>query len=322
MKGLQLWTHSVAGTILPGALCSFALFLWVFGEGLCLEGFPVDIWLAHWWIFPAAIAFSLIALAAGVSSALFFSPFFLLVVGMSPAGAIGAGLLTMVFGMGNGLRSYVSQGVVDYDTAKWLLAGALPAITVGALLANAIPDTALRVLFGVSLLGLAATLLYYDAPDQQEPGEKAGPLFDTGESEDGQTVLEASDGSRYEYPTCWRPPGVGLATGGGFLTGLISAGLPEIVTTQLVIRCRLPPRVAIATSVFVMAIAASVGALVHALSATPVWWVVAWSIPGVIVGSTLGTRVGQYLPRTYLQPGLGVVFTGVGVLVLVTTILM
>ena len=37
------------------------------------------------------------------------------------------------------------------------------------------------------------------------------------------------------------------------MTGLISAGLPEIVTTQLVVRCRIPPRVAVATSVFVLA---------------------------------------------------------------------
>jgi hypothetical protein len=34
---------------------------------------------------------------------------------------------------------------------------------------------------------------------------------------------------------------------------LISAGLPEIVTTQLVVRCRIPPRVAVATSVFILA---------------------------------------------------------------------
>ena len=55
-----------------------------------------------------------------------------------------------------------------------------------------------------------------------------------------------------------------MAAAGGALTGMISAGLPEISTTQLVIRCRLPPRVAIATSVFVLAITAAVGAAIHA----------------------------------------------------------
>lgn len=36
--------------------------------------------LAHWWVFPESTVFSFVALAAGVSGALFFSPFFMLVV--------------------------------------------------------------------------------------------------------------------------------------------------------------------------------------------------------------------------------------------------
>ena len=93
-------------------------------------GFPVDQFLAHWWVFPASIRFSMIALASGVSGALLFSPFFLLVVGLQPAQAIGAGLLTEVFGMGNGLLNYVRQRTVDYATANWLLPGAVPAVVV------------------------------------------------------------------------------------------------------------------------------------------------------------------------------------------------
>ena len=80
-------------------------------------------WLELWWIFPAAIAFSTIAIGSGISGALFFSPFFMLVVGLSPVQAVGAGLLTEVFGMGNGLRAYVSAKLVDYATARWLLIG-------------------------------------------------------------------------------------------------------------------------------------------------------------------------------------------------------
>jgi len=74
-----------------------------------------------WWVFPSAIVFSTVAIATGISGALFFSPFFMLVVGLAPGQAVGAGLLTEVFGMGNGLRSYVGQNMVDFSTAKWLL---------------------------------------------------------------------------------------------------------------------------------------------------------------------------------------------------------
>ncbi|MCL7418392.1 MAG: sulfite exporter TauE/SafE family protein [Halalkalicoccus sp.] len=279
-------------------------------------GFPVEQFLAHWWVFPAAIVFSTVALGAGVSGALFFSPFFMLAVGLTPAQAIGAGLMTEVFGMGNGLANYVRQGVVDYATAKWLLLGAVPATVLGAAAAHYVPTTLLTIAFGVGLLALGSFLVYYDSPEECVPGEREGEFLREKNTGRGQTVIETADGEVYRYDTCWRPPGIGLATGGGFITGLISAGLPEVTTTQLIVRCRLPPRVAIATSVFVLAIAAIAGAAVHAIAATPVWYVVAWSIPGVLIGGTIGTRVGKYVPSEVMEPALGVVFAIVGVIVL------
>jgi len=281
-----------------------------------LAGFPVEQFLAHWWVFPASILFSTVALSSGVSGALFFSPFFMLVVGLSPSQAIGAGLLTEVFGMGNGLLNYVRQRVVDYATAKWLLLGAVPAVVIGAFVAHYVPTTLLTITFGVGLLVLGGFLVYYDPPEDCVPGECEGPFLERKNTGRGRTVVETADGETYTYDTCWRPPGLGLATVGGFVTGLISAGLPEITTTQLIVRCRLPPRVAVATSVFVLAIAAIAGATVHALAATPVWYVVAWSVPGVLIGGTIGTRVGKYVPSEIMEPALGVVFALVGGIVL------
>jgi hypothetical protein len=281
----------------------------------------LDRLLAHWWVFPAAVVFSLVALSSGVSGALFFSPFFILVVGLTPTQAIGAGLLTEVFGMGNGLLNYVRQRVVDYATARWLLVGAVPAVVVGALVAHLVPTALLTVAFGVGLLVLGGFLVYYDPPGEQTPGGREGPYLAERNAGRGTTTIETADGERYSYDTCWRPPGVGLATVGGFVTGLISAGLPEITTTQLIVRCRLPPRVAVATSVFVLAVAAVAGAAVHALAATPAWFVVAWSIPGVLVGGTVGTRVGKHVPSEVMEPALGAVFALVGVVVLASELL-
>jgi uncharacterized membrane protein YfcA len=226
--------------------------------------------------------------------------------------------MTEVFGMGNGLLNYVRQNVVDYATAKWLLLGAVPSVVVGALAAHYVPTTLLTLAFGVGLLGLGAFLVYYEPPEECVPGEEEGEYLERKRenTDRGETVIQSTDGETFRYDVCWRPPGVMLATVGGFITGLISAGLPEITTTQLIVRCRLPPRVAIATSVFVLAIAALAGAIVHALAATPVWYVVAWSIPGVLIGGTVGTRIGKYLPSDLVERALGVVFVGVGLIVL------
>lgn len=296
----------------------------VSADGTLLQGtvsFQTEQFLTHWWIFPAAILFSTVALASGVSGALFFTPFFLLIVGLTPAQAVGAGLLTELFGMGNGLRSYVKQDVVDYATAKYLLVGAVPAVVIGAFAAHYIDPRLLKLAFGAGLVLLGGFLLYYEPPENCEPGSREGGFLKAKNTGRGTTNITAADGEAFTYDTCWRLPGVALSTAGGFITGLISAGLPEIVTTQLIVRCRLPPRVAVATSVFVLAIAAAAGAAVHALTATPVWFVVAWSIPGVVIGGTVGTRVGKYVPSDLMEAGLGVVFAIVGVIVLATEVL-
>jgi len=272
--------------------------------------------LALWWIFPVSIVFSTVAIGSGVSGALFFSPFFMLVIGLSPVQAVGAGLMTEVFGMGNGLRAYVKARLVDYATARWLLVGAIPMVILGAVVADHISPRLLKGIFGGGLLVLAAFLILVSSPEEATVDVDGDSLVDRKSSGKGTTVINARDGSVYRYPTCWRLPGVLMAAVGGVLTGMISAGLPEISTTQLVVRCRVPPRVAIATSVFTLAIVAAVGASIHALSAEPVWRVVGWSIPGVLVGSTVGSRVGKHLPGTLMEKVLGVVFGGVGLLVL------
>ncbi|MFC7131198.1 sulfite exporter TauE/SafE family protein [Haloferax chudinovii] len=136
-----------------------------------LAEFPVEQFLEHWWVFPVSVLFSMSALSSGVSGALFFSPFFMLVVGLSASQAIGAGLMTEVFGMGNGLLNYVRQRVVDYATAKWLLVGAVPTVVVGAFAAHYVPTTLLTILFGVGLLGLGGFLVIYDPPEKCVPGE-------------------------------------------------------------------------------------------------------------------------------------------------------
>lgn len=269
-------------------------------------------WLLElWWIFPVSVSFATLAISSGVSGALFFSPFFMLVLGLSPAQAIGAGLLTEVFGMGNGLRLYIRQRVVDYTTARWVLMASIPTVVLGALGAHLLPGDLLKMIFGGGLILLSGSLIF-----SPTPGEDDAPCGDGDESAPDCRRIDAADGRTYWIPDCHPAPAVILAAVGGLFTGLISAGLPELNTTQMVVRCRIPPRVAVATSVFALALTAMVGAGVHALSAEPAWNVVQWSIPGVLVGSYFGTRIGPHLPEALMEKLLGFVFGAVGLLVL------
>ncbi|MEE8470612.1 MAG: sulfite exporter TauE/SafE family protein [Dehalococcoidia bacterium] len=266
--------------------------------------------LEVWWVFPVAVGIATLALSSGISGALFFSPFFLLVVGLEPAQAIGAGLMTELFGTGFGTNSYVRQRVVDYRTVRFLLMASVPAGILGAILAHRTEPGVLQIIFGAALVLLAVVVLSHNSEKAKPPASA------THEREGNTTVIRARDGNVYTYKDCRRSIGVSLAGLGGFLTGLISAGLPEITTTQLMLRCQIPPRVAVATAIFVLSVTVFFAAAVHALVAQPAWHVVIWSIPGVIIGAQIGPRLaGKVRPQT-AERVLGLLFGAVGALVL------
>ena len=271
--------------------------------------------LQIWWVLLVSVGIATIAMSSGISGALFFSPFFLLIVGLQPAQAIGAGLITELFGTSFGSYNYLRQRVVDFQTVRFLILASIPAAVAGAFLANRIEAGILQILFGIALVVLAVIVLYHST---QKGKPATGPMLDQAKK---TTVIQARDGITYSYRTCNRSIGVPLAGIGAFLTGLMSAGLPEITTTQLVLRCHIPPRVAVATAIFVLTATVFFAAGVHALSAQPAWHVVIWSIPGVIIGAQIGPRLQGKVPAHIAERVLGGLFLAIGILVIAVRIL-
>ncbi len=271
----------------------------------------IDQVMQLWWVFPVSIIVATIALSSGISGALFFSPLFLLVIGLSPAQAIGAGLMTEAFGTSFGSFNYIKQRLVDFKTARFLLIAAIPMGIFGAWLAYRITSDALQIVLGIMLIVLAVVTIR-DTFIQKKPID----LPDK-ERERGMTTIKGRDGTVYSYQVCNRSIGISLAGIGSLLNGLVSAGLAAITTTQLIVRCRIPPRVAVATAIFVLTVTDFFAAGVHALNATPAWHVVIWSIPGVIVGAQIGPRLSGKLPTYIAQRFIAIVFLALGLLVIV-----
>ena len=66
-----------------------------------------------WFMLPIAIMIATIAMASGVEGATFFTPLFILALGLSPEIAIGTGLITEVFGFASGLFAYSRKRLID-----------------------------------------------------------------------------------------------------------------------------------------------------------------------------------------------------------------
>ncbi len=60
---------------------------------------------------------------------------------------------------------------------------------------------------------------------------------------------------------------------------------------------------------------------IHATAGKPAWHVVAWSIPGVVLGAQIGPRLQGLVPSEVAHRALALVFVGVGVLVILVRIL-
>lgn len=111
--------------------------------------------------------------------------------------------------------------------------------------------------------------------------------------------------------------------------GLIFTGLGELNGYFHLQRCRVPSRVAVATSVFIVALtalSASAGHLARFVregqdAVTTVLSIVIWTVPGVIIGAQLGSRVAGRIPQQVLERGLGVLLILVAILTLGEVIL-
>ena len=274
--------------------------------------------LSLWWVYPAALCIATLAISTGISGALFFVPFFLLVVGVSPAEAIGGGLMTMIFGTASGTFSYVRQGVVDFTIVKSLLLVTVPFAVAGAVVSLMINPDALRVLFGVLLFALAAFLLWSNLrPARANTAQSASPEGNQrANAHPNDAVVHARDGREYRYTRPGRTVSQALAAAGALVQGFMGAGLPEATTTQLILRGPVPPRIAVGTSVTTLTVTVFFAALIHALGGEPPWHVVIWSCPGALTGAHFGARLQAKLSPTVSQRVLAAVFVAVGVLVI------
>ena len=112
--------------------------------------------LSLWWIYPVSVLIATVALSTGISGALFFAPFFLLVVGLTPAQAIGAGLMTELFGTGFGAFNYLRQRCV----VVWSIPGVVTGAQIGPRIQGRVPtDIADRGLAGVFMAVGALVIL-------------------------------------------------------------------------------------------------------------------------------------------------------------------
>lgn len=111
--------------------------------------------LTYWYLFPVAIVVASVANGAGIGGATFFSPLFVIALGLEPQVAIGTALITEVFGFASGVSAHYRSRTIDWRIARTLMVASVPLAIGGSLLGGIAPDQLLKTILGLGLLVIA-----------------------------------------------------------------------------------------------------------------------------------------------------------------------
>ncbi len=285
----------------------------------------MELTLTYWYLLPIAILIGTIAMSSGVGGAVFFSPLFILALQLEPKMAIGAALITELFGFSSGLIAYIKARLVDFQLAGQLAIFSVPAAIVGAFYADTIPSSILKAVFAVGLVIIGFQL--YNSWRKEERQKHEKEHREEFENEYESTLTDRS-GRTFNYTVCNKNMGRTFAALGGAFLGMISVGLAELQEYHLVARCKVPTPVAVATSIFVVVITVAVASVghvyefMHAGSAVynEVVNIVIYTGPGVTIGGQLGPRLQKHVPEDKMKIAIAWVFMILGVFMLYTLI--
>jgi hypothetical protein len=283
--------------------------------------------LEYWFMFPASILVSTLAMASGVEGATFFSPLFILALRLSPEVAIGTALITEVFGFTSGLFAYTRKKLIDFRLGLNLLVVTIPLAIIGTVIAGIIDSVYLMIILGVGLFVVALSFLRQ--PDHKDVVLMDRQIVDEYGGKNAQTVLVTAEGEEIRYTVCNRTEGRILSGIGALFMGMVSTGLGEMNGYFLLQRCRVPSKVSVATSVFVVAVTALVASTGHFIQFVKnggggletVLSLIIFTVPGVIIGGQIGSKISSKIPQRALEVGLAILFIIVAALTLGQVIL-
>lgn len=263
---------------------------WLVGVALLLPD-PLDEATSLWPLVLVGFVGALLGNATAVGGGIVFIPVMMLVYRVDPVSSLKMALVVQAFGMTSGALAWARRGnlgVGGVAANLGLLTAALSGALIGAL-ALAPSSLMIKGLFGpVSIvIGLSMLLLLH------------------------------RDGDRTAAAPTHLPGLLAVALLGGLITAWVAIGVGELLAAALIVASRLEPQRAIGFGVVLLACCSVVLGALHAfvLGGVP-WDLVAFLVPGVVIGARCGPAVAEALGPTRLKLGFAVIAIGDGLLFL------
>jgi hypothetical protein len=259
---------------------------------------------SFWFMFPVGICIATMAMMSGIGGAIFFSPFFMLVLKLDPILALGSSLAIEVFGFTSGVIGYLMKKSINFSIVRQLIFLTVPATIAGVAIARYFPVQGLKVLLASLLLYLAYQFLIKNHSCTPKNINCTGIV-----TEHANIKLST--------------PAKLMCVSGATLMGMISSGLGEINEHIFLNKLRLPIAGASGTSVFMVAMSAIVGVISHIYFLisrdeldvfNEVFSIIVFSVPGVIIGAQIGVRLIKKFDEKVMGKVIGIIFLMLSVL--------
>ncbi|MEP6779388.1 MAG: sulfite exporter TauE/SafE family protein [Gemmatimonadaceae bacterium] len=217
-------------------------------------------------------------------------PVLVFAVGLGPKAAVAASLPIVAITSGAAALSHWRQGNVQVRTA--IVFGLVAAVGgfAGARLAAFMSGAMQFSLLGIVMLAAAFRMLI------------------------GNVKESAVDGTNKPIPYAKLVP---IALVVGVITGVVGIGGGFLILPTLVILCQLPMRLAVGTSLLVIAMNATSGAAGYAGQVPVDWPAVALFSVFAVAGSLTASQISSRIPQAGLKKAFGVLLIALAVVILV-----
>lgn len=219
----------------------------------------------------------------------------------SPATITSISLAVILLNAGTGAAGYLKQGWVDLRTGLILAATAVPASVVGALATGLISRRDFELIFGSAMVLGAVYILWrstvrhtVDPPGRETPNR----------------VMRDRYGTTYSFRVnqVWAAL---VSPAAGFIASFLGIGGGVIHMPALVLLLRIPARIAVATTLFVLVFTSLSGVLVHVATGQ---FHQGWRRAGLLgIGVLVGAYVGVHLANR-INPRILLVVLSIGLI--------
>ncbi|AFN75135.1 putative permease [Melioribacter roseus P3M-2] len=251
-------------------------------------------------IYLIAIGAGLLGALVGIGGGIIVVPALTLIFNIPVHYAIAASLISVIATSVAGANRYVEQEITNLKLGMFLEIFTTTGALIGAFLALILHGWILSVIFGA----LVFVMAFYSFKNREEKTNNSGIDYEPAENallnfED--TFYDKAEKKAVEYRVLHPVKGGFISMLAGIGSGLLGIGGGIIKVSVMNGYMKVPMKVAVATSKFMIGVTAAASAVLYFLNGAVNSFIVAPVALGTITGATLGSIFMNRIPTKYIK---------------------